>query len=160
MIILSFTPWWIVYFYFFIWFFFSSSFNHAIYLVAVGIGMTRTEKSKLDRKMPGPDPSSGSMQTSSPKVVMRSTTHHFCFAINLSSIRDLAIDFPVNCVLRWDINCTFHFWSCRFASIPFLEDNQVNRQKNNNLTIPPLNLLPQGWFCPFPHTTLSLSHDF
>uniref|UniRef100_A0A8C4N8D2 Centrosomal protein 120 n=1 Tax=Eptatretus burgeri TaxID=7764 RepID=A0A8C4N8D2_EPTBU len=87
------------------------------------------EMSKLDRKMPGPDPSSGSMQTSSPKVVMRSTTHHFCFAINLSSIRDLAIDFPVNCVLRY----SYRFFG---SAAPIMTNPPVEVRRHTEVFLP------------------------
>uniref|UniRef100_UPI00358EFD77 centrosomal protein of 120 kDa isoform X2 n=1 Tax=Myxine glutinosa TaxID=7769 RepID=UPI00358EFD77 len=93
------------------------------------IGTTRAGESKPDHKMPGPDPSSGSMQTSSPKVVMRSTTHHFCFAINLSSIRDLAIDFPVNCVLRY----SYRFFG---SAAPIMTNPPVEVRRHTEVFLP------------------------
>lgn len=37
------------------------------------------------------------------KIAVPATSHHFCFSIDLRSIRDLEVGFPVNCILRYDL---------------------------------------------------------
>uniref|UniRef100_A0A7N4NH57 Centrosomal protein of 120 kDa n=1 Tax=Sarcophilus harrisii TaxID=9305 RepID=A0A7N4NH57_SARHA len=38
--------------------------------------------------------------TSGQKIAVPASSHHFCFSIDLRSIHDLEVDFPVNCMLR------------------------------------------------------------
>lgn len=37
------------------------------------------------------------------KIAVPATSHHFCFSIDLRSIHDLEVGFPINCILRYDL---------------------------------------------------------
>lgn len=37
------------------------------------------------------------------KIAVPATSHHFCFSIDLRSIHDLEVGFPINCILRCDL---------------------------------------------------------
>ncbi|XP_053788214.1 centrosomal protein of 120 kDa isoform X2 [Vidua chalybeata] len=44
--------------------------------------------------------SSSSEPVSAQKIVIPAASHHFCFSIDLRSIRGLEVDFPIKCILR------------------------------------------------------------
>ncbi|KAJ7425430.1 centrosomal protein of 120 kDa [Pitangus sulphuratus] len=44
--------------------------------------------------------SSSSEPVSAQKIVIPASSHHFCFSIDLRSIRGLEVGFPINCILR------------------------------------------------------------
>ncbi|XP_010151095.1 PREDICTED: centrosomal protein of 120 kDa-like, partial [Eurypyga helias] len=53
-----------------------------------------------------PDPvgaSSSSEPVSTQKIVIPAASHHFCFSIDLRSIRGLEVGFPINCILRYNL---------------------------------------------------------
>ncbi|XP_063049920.1 centrosomal protein of 120 kDa-like, partial [Engraulis encrasicolus] len=43
----------------------------------------------------------GSVSVSAPKVAIPPSAHHYCFSMDLRSVRDLNTGFPVNCTLRY-----------------------------------------------------------
>ncbi|XP_073734691.1 centrosomal protein of 120 kDa isoform X5 [Callorhinus ursinus] len=48
-----------------------------------------------------PVPASHASETASgQKIAVPATSHHFCFSIDLRSIHDLEVGFPINCILR------------------------------------------------------------
>lgn len=47
-----------------------------------------------------PEIPGSSITVSAPKIAIPSSAHHYCFSIDLRSIRDLNVSFPVNCTLR------------------------------------------------------------
>lgn len=47
-----------------------------------------------------PENPGSSMTVSAPKIAIPASAHHYCFSIDLRSIRDLNVGFPVNCTLR------------------------------------------------------------
>lgn len=61
--------------------------------------------------------SNASETASGQKVAVPATSHHFCFSIDLRSIRDLEVGFPINCILRCDIVL---FQSIFIGEMPFL----------------------------------------
>lgn len=51
-----------------------------------------------------PVPASHASETASgQKIAVPATSHHFCFSIDLRSIHDLEVGFPINCILRCDL---------------------------------------------------------
>lgn len=45
--------------------------------------------------------SSSSEPVSAQKIVIPAASHHFCFSIDLRSLRGLKVGFPINCILRY-----------------------------------------------------------
>ena len=43
------------------------------------------------------------------KIAVPATSHHFCFSIDLRSIHDLEVGFPINCILRYDLVSECYF---------------------------------------------------
>uniref|UniRef100_A0A673HLT8 Centrosomal protein 120 n=1 Tax=Sinocyclocheilus rhinocerous TaxID=307959 RepID=A0A673HLT8_9TELE len=46
------------------------------------------------------DAADSSVSVSAPKISIPASAHHYCFSLDLRSIRDLRTSFPINCVLR------------------------------------------------------------
>lgn len=56
---------------------------------------------------------SGCSETASAqKVLIPAASHHFCFSIDLRSVRGLEVGFPINCILRYDL-----FWFILFLVV-------------------------------------------
>ncbi|XP_029797631.1 centrosomal protein of 120 kDa isoform X2 [Suricata suricatta] len=78
--------------------------------------------------------------TSGQKVAVPATSHHFCFSIDLRSIRDLDVGFPVNCILRY----SYPFFG---SAAPIMTKPPVEVRKNMEV------FLPQS-YCAFDFATL------
>lgn len=61
--------------------------------------------------------SSAPETASGQKIAVPATSHHFCFSIDLRSIHDLEVGFPINCILRYDL---IWFQSIFQGEMPFL----------------------------------------
>ncbi|KAI1900251.1 hypothetical protein AGOR_G00048070 [Albula goreensis] len=70
-----------------------------------------------------------SVSVSAPKISIPSSAHHFCFSMDLRSIRDMDVGFPVNCTLRY----SYQF----FGSVaPIMTNPPVEVQKNMEVFLP------------------------
>ncbi|NWV00024.1 CE120 protein, partial [Upupa epops] len=79
--------------------------------------------------------SSSSEPVSAQKIIIPAASHHFCFSIDLRSIRGLEVGFPINCILRY----SYPF----FGSVaPIMTNPPVEVRKNMEV------FLPQS-FCAF-----------
>ncbi|XP_034511821.1 centrosomal protein of 120 kDa isoform X6 [Ailuropoda melanoleuca] len=62
---------------------------------------TKAVSSSVPPSVAQPVPASHASETASgQKIAVPATSHHFCFSIDLRSIHDLEVGFPVNCILR------------------------------------------------------------
>ncbi|XP_036596776.1 centrosomal protein of 120 kDa isoform X1 [Trichosurus vulpecula] len=84
--------------------------------------------------------SSASEITSGQKIAVPASSHHFCFSIDLRSIHDLEVDFPVNCMLRY----SYPFFG---SAAPIMTNPPVEVRKNMEV------FLPQS-YCAFDFATL------
>ncbi|XP_027730628.1 centrosomal protein of 120 kDa isoform X1 [Vombatus ursinus] len=84
--------------------------------------------------------SSASEMTSGQKIAVPASSHHFCFSIDLRSIHDLEVDFPVNCMLRY----SYPFFG---SAAPIMTNPPVEVRKNMEV------FLPQS-YCAFDFATL------
>ena len=50
------------------------------------------------------DVQASSITVSAPKIAIPASAHHYCFSMDLRSIRDLNVGFPVNCMLRYNVS--------------------------------------------------------
>ncbi|KAJ8401639.1 hypothetical protein AAFF_G00379560 [Aldrovandia affinis] len=70
-----------------------------------------------------------SVSVSAPKIAIPSSAHHFCFSVDLRSIRHMDVGFPVNCTLRY----SYQF----FGSVaPIMTNPPVEVQKNMEVFLP------------------------
>uniref|UniRef100_A0A3B3QZE7 Centrosomal protein 120 n=1 Tax=Paramormyrops kingsleyae TaxID=1676925 RepID=A0A3B3QZE7_9TELE len=76
-----------------------------------------------------PDAPNTSASVSAPKISIPSSAHHYCFSIDLRSIRDLNVGFPVNCVLRY----TYQFFG---SAAPIMTSPPMEIQKNMEVFLP------------------------
>ncbi|CAN8220565.1 unnamed protein product [Coccothraustes coccothraustes] len=73
--------------------------------------------------------SSSSEPVSAQKIVIPAASHHFCFSIDLRSIRGLEVGFPINCILRY----SYPF----FGSVaPIMTSPPVEVRKNMEVFLP------------------------
>ncbi|XP_068943837.1 centrosomal protein of 120 kDa [Petaurus breviceps papuanus] len=84
--------------------------------------------------------SNASEITSGQKIAVPASSHHFCFSIDLRSIHDLEVDFPVNCMLRY----SYPFFG---SAAPIMTNPPVEVRKNMEV------FLPQS-YCAFDFATL------
>ncbi|KFP88748.1 Centrosomal protein of 120 kDa, partial [Acanthisitta chloris] len=84
--------------------------------------------------------SSSSEPVSAQKIVIPAASHHFCFSIDLRSIRGLEVGFPINCILRY---CYPFFGS----AAPIMTNPPVEVRKNMEV------FLPQS-YCAFDFATV------
>ncbi|KAM9587186.1 centrosomal protein of 120 kDa isoform 5-T5 [Morphnus guianensis] len=60
-----------------------------------------TDNGPVAASQPNPVGASSSSETvSAQKIVIPAASHHFCFSIDLRSLRGLKVGFPINCILR------------------------------------------------------------
>ncbi|XP_038625572.1 centrosomal protein of 120 kDa isoform X3 [Tachyglossus aculeatus] len=78
--------------------------------------------------------------TSGHKIAIPASSHHFCFSIDLRSISDLEVGFPVNCILRY----SYPFFG---SASPIMTSPPVEIKKNMEV------FLPQS-YCAFDFATL------
>ncbi|XP_012583500.1 PREDICTED: centrosomal protein of 120 kDa [Condylura cristata] len=74
------------------------------------------------------------------KIAVPATSHHFCFSIDLRSIRDLEVGFPINCILRY----SYPFFG---SAAPIMTNPPVEVRKNMEV------FLPQS-YCAFDFATM------
>ncbi|XP_058533478.1 centrosomal protein of 120 kDa [Ochotona princeps] len=74
------------------------------------------------------------------KIAVPATAHHFCFSIDLRSIHDLEIGFPINCILRY----SYPFFG---SAAPIMTNPPVEVRKNMEV------FLPQS-YCAFDFATM------
>ncbi|NXN12371.1 CE120 protein, partial [Indicator maculatus] len=84
--------------------------------------------------------SSSSEPVSAQKIVIPAASHHFCFSIDLRSIRGLEVGFPVNCILRY----SYPFFG---SAAPIMTNPPVEVRKNMEV------FLPQS-YCAFDFATI------
>ncbi|NWS49339.1 CE120 protein, partial [Probosciger aterrimus] len=63
----------------------------------------KADNGPVAASQPIPEGASSSSEPSAQKIVIPAASHHFCFSIDLRSIRGLEVGFPVNCILRYDL---------------------------------------------------------
>ncbi|XP_049729513.1 centrosomal protein of 120 kDa [Elephas maximus indicus] len=78
--------------------------------------------------------------TSGQKVAVPAASHHFCFSIDLRSVHDLEVGFPVNCMLRY----SYPFFG---SAAPIMTNPPVEVRKNMEV------FLPQS-YCAFDFATM------
>ncbi|PKU46428.1 hypothetical protein llap_3277 [Limosa lapponica baueri] len=84
--------------------------------------------------------SSSSEPVSAQKIVIPAASHHFCFSIDLRSIRGLEVGFPINCILRY----SYPFFG---SAAPIMTSPPVEVRKNTEV------FLPQS-YCAFDFATI------
>ncbi|XP_015508630.1 centrosomal protein of 120 kDa isoform X1 [Parus major] len=73
--------------------------------------------------------SSSSDPVSAQKIVIPAAAHHFCFSIDLRSIRGLEVGFPINCILRY----SYPFFG---SAAPIMTSPPVEIRKNMEVFLP------------------------
>ncbi|KAJ8380965.1 hypothetical protein SKAU_G00017430 [Synaphobranchus kaupii] len=111
--------------------------------------MMHSPSSSFNSGLPGPsgaqvlselEAPASSVSVSAPKIAIPSSAHHFCFSLDLRSIRDMDVGFPVNCTLRY----SYMFFG---SAGPIMTNPPVEVQKNMEV------FLPQS-YCAFDFATL------
>lgn len=73
---------------------------------------------------------SGCSETASAqKVLIPAASHHFCFSIDLRSVRGLEVGFPINCVLRY----SYPFFG---SAAPIMTSPPIEIRKNMEVFLP------------------------
>lgn len=73
--------------------------------------------------------SSSSEPVSAQKIVIPAASHHFCFSIDLRSIRGLEVGFPINCILRY----SYPFFG---SAAPIMTSPPTEIRKNMEVFLP------------------------
>ncbi|XP_066037482.1 centrosomal protein of 120 kDa isoform X2 [Chamaea fasciata] len=73
--------------------------------------------------------SCSSEPVSAHKIVIPAASHHFCFSIDLRSIRGLEVGFPINCILRY----SYPFFG---SAAPIMTSPPVEVRKNMEVFLP------------------------
>ncbi|NXU45924.1 CE120 protein, partial [Drymodes brunneopygia] len=73
--------------------------------------------------------SNSSDPVSAQKIVIPAASHHFCFSIDLRSIRGLEVGFPINCFLRY----SYPFFG---SAAPIMTSPPVEVRKNMEVFLP------------------------
>ncbi|NXO92246.1 CE120 protein, partial [Certhia brachydactyla] len=73
--------------------------------------------------------SSSSEPVSAQKILIPAASHHFCFSIDLRSIRCLEVGFPINCILRY----SYPFFG---SAAPIMTSPPVEVRKNMEVFLP------------------------
>ncbi|KAF4072204.1 hypothetical protein AMELA_G00260510 [Ameiurus melas] len=76
-----------------------------------------------------PEIPGSSITVSAPKIAIPVSAHHYCFSIDLRSIRDLNVNFPVNCTLRY----AYQFFG---SAAPIMTNPAVEIRKNTEVFLP------------------------
>ncbi|KAM8776918.1 centrosomal protein of 120 kDa [Rhynchonycteris naso] len=74
------------------------------------------------------------------KIAVPATSHHFCFSVDLRSVHDLEVGFPINCVLRY----SYPFFG---SAAPIMTNPPIEVRKNMEV------FLPQS-YCAFDFATM------
>ncbi|XP_009944873.1 PREDICTED: centrosomal protein of 120 kDa-like, partial [Leptosomus discolor] len=100
-----------------------------------------TDNGPVAMSQPNPvGASSSSEPVSAQKIVIPAASHHFCFSIDLRSIRALEVGFPINCILRY----SYPFFG---SAAPIMTSPPVEIRKNMEV------FLPQS-YCAFDFATI------
>ncbi|KAK2513448.1 Cep120 [Columba guinea] len=100
-----------------------------------------THKGPVAASQPNPvGASSSSEPVSAQKIVIPAASHHFCFSIDLRSIRGLEVGFPIHCILRY----SYPFFG---SAAPIMTSPPVEVRKNMEV------FLPQS-YCAFDFATI------
>ncbi|XP_071586495.1 centrosomal protein of 120 kDa isoform X3 [Heliangelus exortis] len=92
--------------------------------------LNTTDKSTVPASQPNPvGVSSSSEPVSAQKIVIPASSHHFCFSIDLRSIRGLEVGFPINCILRY----LYPFFG---SAAPIMTSPPVEVRKNMEVFLP------------------------
>ncbi|KAK2899236.1 hypothetical protein Q8A67_010654 [Cirrhinus molitorella] len=75
------------------------------------------------------DVADSSVSVSAPKISIPASAHHYCFSLDLRSVRDLRTSFPVNCVLRY----AYQFFG---SAAPIMTSPAVEVKKNTEVFLP------------------------
>ncbi|XP_036434376.1 centrosomal protein of 120 kDa [Colossoma macropomum] len=75
------------------------------------------------------DVQASSITVSAPKIAIPASAHHYCFSMDLRSIRDLNVGFPVNCMLRY----AYQFFG---SAAPIMTNPAVEIKKNTEVFLP------------------------
>ncbi|XP_035166175.1 centrosomal protein of 120 kDa isoform X2 [Oxyura jamaicensis] len=73
--------------------------------------------------------SSSSEPVSAQKIVIPAASHHFCFSIDLRTIRGLEVGFPINCILRY----SYPFFG---SAAPIMTSPPTEIRKNMEVFLP------------------------
>ncbi|ELK11602.1 Centrosomal protein of 120 kDa [Pteropus alecto] len=84
--------------------------------------------------------SNASETASGQKIAVPATSHHFCFSIDLRSVHDLEVGFPINCILRY----SYPFFG---SAAPIMTNPPIEVRKNMEV------FLPQS-YCAFDFATM------
>ncbi|KAM4639299.1 centrosomal protein of 120 kDa isoform 2-T2 [Amazona ochrocephala] len=100
----------------------------------------KADNGPVAASQPIPVGASSSSEPSAQKVVIPAASHHFCFSIDLRSIRGLEVGFPINCILRY----SYPFFG---SAAPIMTSPPVEVRKNMEV------FLPQS-YCAFDFATI------
>ncbi|XP_036081486.1 centrosomal protein of 120 kDa isoform X3 [Rousettus aegyptiacus] len=84
--------------------------------------------------------SNASETASGQKIAVPATSHHFCFSIDLRSVHDLEVGFPINCILGY----SYPFFG---SAAPIMTNPPIEVRKNMEV------FLPQS-YCAFDFATM------
>ncbi|XP_075582160.1 centrosomal protein of 120 kDa isoform X4 [Pelecanus crispus] len=101
---------------------------------------TKADNGPVAASQPNPVGASSSEPVSAQKIVIPAASHHFCFSIDLRSIRGLEVGFPINCILRY----SYPFFG---SAAPIMTSPPVEVRKNMEV------FLPQS-YCAFDFATI------
>ncbi|XP_073676007.1 centrosomal protein of 120 kDa-like [Garra rufa] len=80
-------------------------------------------------EVPEADVADSSVSVSAPKISIPASAHHYCFSLDLRSIRDLRTSFSINCVLRY----AYQFFG---SAAPIMTSPAVEVKKNTEVFLP------------------------
>ncbi|XP_057289266.1 centrosomal protein of 120 kDa isoform X2 [Pezoporus wallicus] len=100
----------------------------------------KADNGPVAASQPVPVGASSSSEPSAQKIVIPAASHHFCFSIDLRSIRGLEVGFPINCILRY----SYPFFG---SAAPIMTSPPVEVRKNMEV------FLPQS-YCAFDFATI------
>ncbi|XP_051963834.1 centrosomal protein of 120 kDa-like [Xyrauchen texanus] len=75
------------------------------------------------------DAPDSSVSVSASKICIPASAHHYCFSLDLRSVRDLRTNFTVNCILRY----AYRFFG---SATPIMTSPAVEIQKNTEVFLP------------------------
>ncbi|XP_062310749.1 centrosomal protein of 120 kDa [Osmerus eperlanus] len=77
----------------------------------------------------GPEAGPSSVSVSAPKISIPSSAHHYCFSMDLRSIKNLTLAFPVSCTLRY----AYQFFG---SAAPIMTNPPVEVRRNTEVFLP------------------------
>ncbi|NXJ03168.1 CE120 protein, partial [Odontophorus gujanensis] len=95
---------------------------------------TELKETADDAPVIAPQPNSVSASgcsesSSAQKILIPAASHHFCFSVDLRSVRSLEVGFPVNCVLRY----SYPFFG---SAAPIMTNPPIEIRKNMEVFLP------------------------